>query len=190
MAAPPFWASMLRTSESLDSSFPFLFSSSSPAWDWHYPNVYFSTFPSVHSLFQPESLRQWHCRYSLLNSIFHTPIRSSKKFQGLIIDSPLWQIVFSKESITKAPVSCVLTMWSWHSSHQEVEPVASSWTWRGLRPSRNDVMWPPRLGQEKCYSFCLVLLGNLLSDPRLPYSKGRCTVRKPKPHGDAMYRCS
>lgn len=126
----------------------------------------------------------------LLNSIFHTPIRSSKKFQGLIIDSPLWQIVFSKESITEAPVSRVLTMWSGPSSHQKVEPVASSWTWRGLRPSRNDGMWLPRLGQEKGYSFCLVLLGNLLSDPWLPYSKGRCTVRKPQPHGDAMYRCS
>lgn len=31
---------------------------------------------------------------TLLKSIFHTPGRSSQKFQGLIIASPQWQIVF------------------------------------------------------------------------------------------------
>ena len=38
----------------------------------------------------------------------------------------------------------------------------------------SDRMWLPRLGPEKCYSFCLVLSGYWHSDPWLPYNKGHC----------------
>lgn len=71
-----------------------------------------------------------------------------------------------------------------HLSHGEVESMfpllRSRWA---CDNGRSDTTWLSKLDYTRQYSFCLVLLGNLLLEP------SHHTVKKPRPRGKGTCRC-
>lgn len=99
---------------------------------------------------------RWWTISKLLNISFIPISRDAVHF------NILWQIVFPKDG---------WAMWPCHTSIKGRVQFPSSWIWASLcdvfvinKTLRSDTAWFLRVGQERPYSFCGVLLAHLLSE--------------------------